>query len=51
MTIDEIDHAVDERLSLEVAYFAECEVAAEMIVAVRITTRTAQRTFSRDFNR
>ena len=25
MTVDEVDDAVDERLSLEVAYFAECE--------------------------
>src|SRR5262245_9625163 len=51
MAIDEIDHAVDERLTFEVAYFTKRQLAAEVIVAVRIAPRTSQRTFARDLDR
>src|SRR4029453_3784889 len=51
MTIDEIDHAVDQRLPLDVACLAKVGVPAEMIVAVRITSRTAKRTLACDLDR
>src|SRR5262245_15445580 len=51
MTIHEIDHAIDERLPFEIAYFTKRQVAAKMIVAVRIASRTPQRTFACDLDR
>ena len=51
MAIDDIDDAIDERLPLEVAKLAEGQIAAKMIVAVRVTSRTMQRTFARDLDR
>src|SRR5437016_11594553 len=50
LSIDQGEHAVNQLLAFEVADFAECDVAAEMIVAVGVTARTPQRTFTRDFN-
>ena len=49
--IDEVEHAVDEFLSFEVAHLAERDVAAEMIVAVRVAAGTAQRALARDLDR
>ena len=43
-------HAVDEFLALEIADLAQRELAAEMIVAVRVAAGTAQRTLARDFD-
>ena len=51
MLADELDDAVDERLSLEIAQLAQGEAAAEMLVAVRVTARAAQRTLARDLDR
>ena len=49
--VDELEHAVDERLALEVAHLAQRQVAAEMIVAVRVAARAVQRTLARDLDR
>ena len=49
--LDEIEHAVDEFLSLVVGELAQHDVAAEMRVAVRVTARTPERTLARDLDR
>ena len=41
MTRDEIEHAVDERLALEVGQLPQHDAAAEMIVAVGVAAGTA----------
>src|SRR5215210_4139381 len=51
MTIDQIDDAVDQRLALEVADFAERQVAAQVIVAIGVAARAVQRAFTRDLDR
>jgi hypothetical protein len=50
MTIGEGEHAVDQFLTFEVAYLTECDVTAEMIVAVGITARAMQRALARDLD-
>ena len=49
--IDQVDHAVDQLLTLEVAHLAQREVAAEMIVAIGVAAGAVQRAFARDFDR
>jgi hypothetical protein len=49
--IDDLKNAVDQLLALAVPQFAESGFAAQMIVIVSVTARTAERTFSCDFNR
>ena len=51
MPIDETQDAVDELLALEVAHFTQRQVAAEMVVAIRIAAGAAQRAFAGDFDR
>jgi hypothetical protein len=50
LSIDEGQDAVDQLLTFEIADFAERELAAEMIVAVRVAAGTAQRTLACDFD-
>jgi hypothetical protein len=45
MLIGQCHDAVDELLTFEIADLAQCDVAAEMIVAVGVTTGTTQRAF------
>ena len=49
--VDERDDAVDELLAFVVADLAQRDVAAEVVVAVRIAARTVERTLACDFNR
>ena len=51
MLVDEREHAVDEGLALQIADVAQRDAAAEVIVAVGIAARTAERAFARDFDR
>mgnify|MGYP003694771159 CR=1 FL=1 len=51
MAIHEPEHAVDEGLALEVAQLAQAEVAAQVIVAVRIAAGAMQRALARDLDR
>ena len=51
MAIHEREHAVDERLALEVAQLAQPEVAAQVIVAVRVAAGAVQRALARDLDR
>ena len=51
MALDDVQHAVDELLSLEVRELAQHDVAAEMRVAVGVAARAAQRTLARDLDR
>ena len=39
--IDQLEHAVDELLALEVAHLAQRQIAAEMVVAVGVAARAA----------
>jgi len=50
MLVDQRQHTVDQFLTLEIANFAKSDVAAEVIVAVRIATGTTQRALAGDFN-
>src|SRR5262249_47983399 len=51
MLVDKRHDAVDEGLALEVADLAQRDVAAEMVVAVRVATGAMERALSSDFNR
>ena len=51
MAIHERQHAVDERLALEVAELAQRSVAVQVIVAVRIAAGALQRALARDLDR
>ena len=50
MRVDQAEDAVDELLALEVADFTQCELAAEMIVAVGVTPGAAQRALAGDLD-
>jgi hypothetical protein len=50
MAIDRLEHAVDERLALEVRQRPQRLPAAEVLVAVGVAPRTAERAFTGDFN-
>ena len=50
MRVDERHDAVDQFLTFEIADFAKREIAAEMIVAVRVATGTVKRAFPGDFD-
>jgi hypothetical protein len=50
MLVDEREHPVNELLALEIANLSQRDGAAEMIVPVRVTARTAERTFPRDLD-
>ena len=43
--IDDVEDAVDERLSLAIGEGPERLLAAEMLVAIGVAARTSQRTF------
>jgi hypothetical protein len=49
--VDEREDAVDQRLAFQVADIAERDRSTEVIVAVGITARAAERTLAGDFNR
>jgi hypothetical protein len=49
--VDDFQNAVNQFLALAVPQLAERCFAAQMIVIVSVTARTAERTFSCDFNR
>src|SRR5688500_6910122 len=49
--IDELEDAVDERRALAIAEGAQRVAAAQMLVAIGVAARAAERTFARDFNR
>jgi hypothetical protein len=51
MPIDQRQHAVDERLPLEVADLTKRDAAAEMRVVIGVAPRTAQWTFACDLDR
>ena len=51
MLVDQAENAVDERLPLVVADFAQRDVAAKMLVAVGVAAGTLQRTLPCDFDR
>ena len=51
MPIDERDHAVDECLALQIANIAQRDAAAEMLIAIGVTTGAAKRALTRDFDR
>ena len=50
MLIDQLEEAIDELLALEVAHLAEGDLAAEMVVAVRVAARAPQRAFPGDLD-
>ena len=50
MAIDQLDDAVDERLTLEVPYLPQRDVAAEMVVAVSVAAWAAQRALARNLD-
>ena len=50
MLVDQTEHPVDQFLALEIAQLAEVDLAAEMLVAVRIAAGAAQRTLARDLD-
>jgi hypothetical protein len=49
--IDDLDNAVDKGLALSIRERPQRLAAAEMLVAVGVTSRTAKRAFARDFDR
>ena len=49
--VDQLQHALHERVALVVGDLAQRDVAAEMIVAEGIAARATQRTLTRDFDR
>src|SRR5262245_60144675 len=49
--INQAQHPINEFLPLEVANLTQGDLAAEMVVAVRIAPRTAQRALASDFDR
>jgi hypothetical protein len=51
MAFHELQYAVDEGLTLEVAKLAQTEVASQVIVAVRIATGAMERALARDLDR
>ena len=51
MLANEIHHAVDERVAAEIVELAERGFAAEVRIAVGITARAGERTFTSDFDR
>jgi len=48
--IDDVDNAVDQRLALSIRERPQRLAAAEMVVAVRVASRTTERAFPRDFD-
>jgi hypothetical protein len=48
--LDDLDDAVDERAALAIRQRAQRVAAAEMLIAVRVTTRTAERALAGDFD-
>src|SRR3954447_5488153 len=50
MFVDERQELVDQLLSLEVAYFAQRDTTAEVLVAVRVAAGAAKRTLARDLD-
>ena len=51
MAGDEIEHAIDERLPLQIGQLPEDDAAAEMFVAVGVAAGTAQRALARNLDR
>ncbi len=51
LPLDDVEHAVDELLSLVIGKFPQYDVAAQVLVAVRVTPRAAQRALASDFDR
>jgi hypothetical protein len=48
---DDAEDAIDQRLALEVANFAQGDTAAKVLVVVGVAAGTPERTLARDFNR
>ena len=49
--VEQREHAVDELLALEILQLAQLDVAAEVIVAVRVAARTRERALASNFDR
>jgi hypothetical protein len=49
--VDELEESCDELVSLEVGELTKRDAAAEMLVAVGIAARAAQRALTSDFDR
>ena len=51
LLVDDRENAIDEFLSFVVGDLSERDVAAEVLVAVGVAARAAERAFARDFDR
>jgi hypothetical protein len=51
MLLDQCEESSYEFVALVVAHLTECDLAAEVLVTVRIATRAPERTFAGDFDR
>jgi hypothetical protein len=51
MCLDQREEAIDEFLTFEVADLPKCHLAAEVIIAIRITAGTFEGTFAGDLDR
>ena len=51
MLVDQFEEPIDQLLTLEVADLAQRDVAAQMLVAVCITTGAPQRALARNLDR
>jgi hypothetical protein len=50
MQTDEGQDAIDQRVSMKISELTQRHVAAKMLILIRITTRTVERAFARDFD-
>src|SRR5262249_12162613 len=51
LPVDDLQHAVDQLLSLQVLDFSQLDVAAQVVVAVGVAPGAVQRTLASDFQR